>query len=168
MHLINVVKVTVSVITVVFPTGVSLDCGLWFGQKGALPLRCCYGFCSCCITRRNSNFINLVALCTECFPLPWGKCKNANIVSVLKLRPPAALPRFLKAMSHSVLAVYVGGYLLLRNLICVGGKGLFVCTVILPEPVFKLTLYFVLFTTDVSGACNSRLPVFYGSSEKEH
>ena len=70
-------------------------------------------------------------------------------------------------MSHSVLAVCAGGFLLLRNLICVWGKGRFVCTAILPEPVFKLALYFVLFITDVSGACNSRLPMFHESSEKK-
>jgi len=108
-----------------------------------------------------------VANRTECFPLPCGKRKNANIVSVLKLRPLLPLPSFPKAMSHSVLAVCAGGFLLLRNLICVWGKGRFVCTAILPEPVFKLALYFVLFITDVSGACNSRLPMFHESSEKK-
>jgi hypothetical protein len=71
-------------------------------------------------------------------------------------------------MNRSVLAVCVGGFVLLRNLICVWGKGRFVCTVILPEPIFKLTLYFVLFPTDVSGTCNSRLPMFYEASEKKH
>jgi hypothetical protein len=71
-------------------------------------------------------------------------------------------------MSRSVLTVRDGRFVLLRNLICVWGKARSVGTAILPEPIFKLTLYFVLFTADVSGACSSRLPVFYDSSEKKH